>query len=160
MELFRDIYLHRENYLLHGLALIGVRAVLGVGGRGSPFNVQRSLHVDNLSREEVTDMFRQYQQESGQQVQEEVVTTLYDSTRGQPGLVGWFGELLTEKYNPGVGKVIDMDLWDDVLVEALFGEWNNTVMNMVAKARGDYMPRVAGLYSGPQGRILFNICVV
>ncbi|MFP4429135.1 MAG: hypothetical protein ACLFPB_07420 [Desulfovermiculus sp.] len=35
-----------SNYFLHGLALIGVRAVLGVGSeRGSPFNVQHSLHV-------------------------------------------------------------------------------------------------------------------
>lgn len=40
---FRNIYLQRrdEGYLLHGLALIGVRAVLGVENvSGSPFNVQ------------------------------------------------------------------------------------------------------------------------
>ena len=38
-------------YLLHGLALVGVRAVLGIDSdRGSPFNVQRSLHVPNLDQ--------------------------------------------------------------------------------------------------------------
>src|SRR5262249_24967672 len=57
--LFRAMYLDRKSYLLHGLALIGVRAVLGVDGRGSPFNVQRSLHVPNLSAEEVAGMFDQ-----------------------------------------------------------------------------------------------------
>ena len=33
VTLFRDIYLNREGYLLHGLALIGVRAALGVDSR-------------------------------------------------------------------------------------------------------------------------------
>jgi len=46
VSLFRDMYLRRENYWLHGLALIGVRSVLGMeSDRGSPFNIQRSLHV-------------------------------------------------------------------------------------------------------------------
>ena len=41
VTLFRDIYLKRDRYLLHGLSLIGVRAVLGVDSqRGSPFNIQ------------------------------------------------------------------------------------------------------------------------
>jgi hypothetical protein len=49
---FREMYLDRpKDHLanwLHGLALIGVRAVLGVDSeRGSPFNIQRSLHVTN-----------------------------------------------------------------------------------------------------------------
>jgi hypothetical protein len=106
---FRALYLNRDASLLHGLALVGVRAVLGVDSpRGSPFNVQRSLHVPNLSAEEVNDMFDQYRGESGQTVTPEVVSTVYEMTRGQPGLVGWFGELLTEKYNPGPPRRIDV----------------------------------------------------
>ena len=63
---FRRIYLDRGAYRLHGLALVGVRAVLGVESpRGSPFNVQRSLHVPNLTRDEVTELFAQYQAEAG-----------------------------------------------------------------------------------------------
>ncbi|MBS3780779.1 MAG: hypothetical protein KGY41_10325 [Desulfovermiculus sp.] len=47
-----------SNYFLHGLALIGVRAVLGVGSeRGSPFNIQRSLHVPNLTLDDLADVF-------------------------------------------------------------------------------------------------------
>ena len=46
---FREMYLKREQNHLHGLALAGVRAVLGVESeRGSPFNIQRSLHVPNF----------------------------------------------------------------------------------------------------------------
>ena len=145
--LFRDMYLKRESYLLHGLALIGVRAVLGVDSeRGSPFNVQRSLHVPNFTPEEVTDLFDQYQSESGQGIESEVVRAVYNVTRGQPGLVGWFGELLTETYNPGTETVLRWTTWEDVYRSALVKEWNNTVLNLVKKARGDYLPHVLELF--------------
>jgi hypothetical protein len=151
VTLFRDMYLNRGHYLLHGLALIGVRAVLGVGSeRGSPFNVQRSLHVPNLTREEVRDLFEQYEQEGGQNVADEVVEAVYTNTRGQPGLVGWFGELLTEKYNPGQGKIIDFACWEGVYQAALHIEWNNTVLNLIKKAKGHYLPEVLDLFSNPE----------
>jgi len=145
--LFRDMYLKREHYLLHGLALIGVRAVLGVESqRGSPFNVQRSRHIPNLSQGEVTDLFRQYEQESGQHVEPTVVDDVYRATRGQPGLVGWFGELLTEKYNTDKDGPIDARVWANTYRSALNREWNNTVLNLVKKARGEYLPQVLELF--------------
>ncbi len=157
VTLFRDMYLKQDAYLLHGLALIGVRAVLGVESeRGSPFNVQRSLHVPNLTPDEVGDMFRQYAEESGQEILPEVVDRLHEATRGQPGLVGWFGELLTEKFNPGEGKAIDPPVWKRAYGSALRREWNNTVLNLVKKARSDkYRPYVLGLFASSD--IPFNI---
>jgi Cdc6-like AAA superfamily ATPase len=73
---FRNIYHLRRNqmdkpsaekdYLLHSLALIGVRAVLGVENvKGSPFNVQRSVHIPNLTHDEVIYLFDSYQRETG-----------------------------------------------------------------------------------------------
>ena len=64
---FRNIYNTRRDqldkssaakeYLLHGVALIGVRGVLGLENpRGSPFNVQRSLQIPNLTAAEVTQL--------------------------------------------------------------------------------------------------------
>ncbi len=144
---FRELYLYREDNWLHGLALIGVRAVLGVDSlRGSPFNVQRSLRVPNFDREEVADLFDQYQTESEQLVEPTVVESVYESTRGQPGLVCWFGELLTETYNPGTGKPIDLDAWTDVMTAAIHKEWNNTILNLLAKAKGPYRGRVIELF--------------
>jgi AAA-like domain len=148
VTLFRDIYLKRDRYLLHGLSLIGVRAVLGVDSqRGSPFNIQRSLHVPNFTLAEVTDLFDQYQRESSQVVESEVVRSVYESTNGQPGLVGWFGELLTEKYNPGKDRSIDPNTWETVHHAAITLEWNNTVLNLVKKVRMGYVPHVLGLFS-------------
>ncbi|MCP4353355.1 MAG: ATP-binding protein [Desulfobacterales bacterium] len=148
VTLFRDMYLKRKSYMLHGLALIGVRAVLGVEShRGSPFNIQRSLHVPNLSREEVENLYQQYQDESGQSVEPDVVQAIFESTRGQPGLVCWFGELLTEKYNPGSDKTLGMKDWRLVWRKACYVEWNNTILNLVKKARTDYQEQVLELFT-------------
>jgi len=148
VTLFRDMYLNREGFLLHGLALIGVRAVLGVeSDRGSPFNIQRSLHIPNFTREEVQDLFRQYQSESGQEIEPEVVAKVYEVTRGQPGLVCWFGELLTETYNPGQDQTIGLDTWRDVYRRACTSEWNNTVLNLVKKAKKQYRAHVLELFT-------------
>ena len=148
ITLFRDMYLKRENFVLHGLALIGVRAVLGVESRrGSPFNIQSSLHVPNFTEDEVRELFSQYQEERGQRTDPEVVTKLYECTRGQPGLVCWFGELLTEKYNPGKDSPVDMPLWNRVYHRAMNIEWNNTVLNLVKKAEGEYRNYVLELFT-------------
>lgn len=153
VSMFRMMYLDREAYVLHGLALIGVRAVLGVDSpRGSPFNVQRSLQVPNLTRDEVVEMFRQYQEESGQVADAEVVEALYASTRGQPGLVGWFGELLTEKYNNKPDKPIGMGEWEWTYGSAVHVEWNNTLLNLAKKARDPYRAQVLRLFTDPNVR--------
>ncbi len=145
--LFRDIYLNRESSMLHGLALIGVRAVLGVDSpKGSPFNVQRGLHVPNLTQEETAEMFRQYQQESGQPIDAAVVDRLQELTRGQPGLVGWFGELLTEKYNPRP-ESITLKTWTRVYAAACQVEPNNTMLNLLKKAKGPYLRQVLKIFS-------------
>jgi len=69
-------------------------------------------------------------------------------TRGQPGLVCWFGELLTEKkYNPGPQNAVDVAVWADVYHAALRREWNSTVLNLVKKAQGEYEPHVLELFS-------------
>jgi len=148
VTLFRDMYLKRESFNIHGLALIGVRAVLGIDSlRGSPFNIQRSLHVPNFTKEETEDLFNQYQAESRQKIDQEVVKTVYDTTRGQPGLVCWFGELLTEKYNKETGRPIDMNLWKQVYSRACYSEWNNTVLNLVKKVRAGYQNHAVELFN-------------
>ncbi|MCP4349611.1 MAG: hypothetical protein GY795_29370 [Desulfobacterales bacterium] len=148
VSMFRDIYLDRENSFLHSLGLIGVRAVLGVESlRGSPFNIQRSLYVPNLTQEEVKDLYRQYQEESGQVIDPDVVAKVIKVTRGQPGLVSWFGELLTEKFNPGAEIPIDMAAWKTVYRKACYTEWNNTVLNLIKKAKAEYLSYVLDMFT-------------
>ncbi len=150
VRLFRDIYHKRDIYLLHGLALIGVRAVLGVDSdRGSPFNIQRSMHVENFTYDEVNELYHQYIAESGQNIKQEVIDKVFYVTRGHPGLVCWFGELITEKYNPGKDKEIDLSVWKEVYRKAVKVEWNNTVLNLIKKAKGKYLNQVLDLFNNP-----------
>ncbi|MBF0227475.1 MAG: ATP-binding protein [Desulfobacterales bacterium] len=153
LTLFREMYLNRENYCLHGLALIGV---LGVESeRGSPFNIQRSLHIPNFVKDEVIDLYQQYQNESGQKIDSSVVEKIFESTRGQPGLVCWFGELLTETYNPETQKIININDWENVFEAAVYKEWNNSVLNLIKKAKGEYLNYVTELFTKPN--ISFSI---
>lgn len=130
---------HEKAYLLHGLALIGVRSVLGIENvTGSPFNVQRSLHIPNLAFEEVNGMFQWYRQESGQPIEPEIIERLYDETRGHPGLTCWFGELLTEgfeDYRPDKTHPINMEVFNRVYAATTQILPNNTIMNLISKAK-------------------------
>lgn len=143
---FRNIHIKRmdesdkpteqKTYLLHGVALIGVRSVLGIENvKGSPFNVQRSLPVPNLTENEVKEMFRWYEKESGQNIHPEVIDKLYYETRGQPGLTSWFGELLTETYNEKKVSPIDMDNFQRVYTAATRLLPNVNVLNIISKAK-------------------------
>ena len=144
VSVFRNIYIHRRDefdktteqktYLLHGVALIGVRSVLGIENeKGSPFNVQRSVHVSNLTYEEVAEMFKWYEKESGQIVEEEVIRVVYDEMRGQPGLTCWLGELLTETYNPDPTRPITMANFDEAYGAATHILPNNNILNIISK---------------------------
>jgi len=156
---FRAMYLGRidegdllsgeKSCILHGLALIGVRSVLGIENvNGLPFNVQRSVHIPNLSREEVVQIFQDYQGESGQPIQADVVERIYYEMQGQPGLTCWFGELLTEKRLRHDGEIV-MDDFEYSYSDALNVEPNNNILNIVSKARDEkYKPLVLKMFQG------------
>lgn len=147
VSVFRNIYLRQKqqshlpsaerDYLLHGLALIGVRAVLGLENKsGSPFNIQHSVHIPNLTFAEVEAMFKWYEEESGQNVDQTVIERVFYETRGQPGLVGWLGELLTETYNKHNPTITDHD-FEIVYAAAVDALPNSNIINIVSKAKQD-----------------------
>lgn len=144
VSVFRNIYNTRreqpdkataeKDYLLHGMALIGVRSVLGLDNlRGSPFNVQRSMHIPNLTFDEVTAMLHWYEQESGQKIERAVIERIYTELRGQPGLTSWFGELLTETYNKHNSTITLRD-YEAVEYAASNRLPNANIINLISKA--------------------------
>jgi hypothetical protein len=147
VAVFRHIYTTRQSqtnktsaekdYLLHSIALIGVRAVLGVENvKGSPFNVQRGVHIPNLTYDEVVYLFDWYIRESGQSIDPEVVNRIWYEFQGQPGLTCWFGELLTETYNKeGSDQPITMAYFEGVYADALDLLPNNNILNLISKAK-------------------------
>ena len=145
---FRNIHISRmdekdktteqKTYLLHAVALIGVRSVLGIENeKGSPFNIQRSIHISNLTFEEVKGMFQWYEKESSQQIEPAVIEKLYQETAGQPGLTCWLGELLTEgfeDYQVDKSRPITMGDFDIAYAAATYALPNNTILNLISKA--------------------------
>ncbi len=145
VSVFRKIYSIRRNqidkstenktYLLHSVSLIGIRSALGIENKtGSPFNVQRSVHIPNLTFEEVKELFLWYEKESGQKIEPAVIEKVYYETNGQPGLTCWFGELLTETYNQKPDKPITLDSLEEVLAAAVKVLPNNNILNIISKA--------------------------
>ena len=149
VAVFRNIYNIRQDqldlpsqekkYLLHSVALIGVRSVLGVeNAKGSPFNVQRSVHIPNLTFEEVEALFRWHEQESGQKVDQEVIERLFYETKGQPELTCWFGELLTkgwEQFRISKDMPINVWLFKKAYAAATYILPNNNILNIISKAK-------------------------
>ncbi len=149
ISVFRKIYISRneqsdkktgeKDYLLHGLALIGVRRVLGVENKsGSPFNIQRSVKIPNLTKTEVWNMFQRYAKESGQVVEKEAIDRLFFETQGQPGLTCWFGEILTEGWKdikPDNTQPIDLTWFNRAYKAALAVLPNNNILNILSKAK-------------------------
>lgn len=137
-----------KAYVLHGAALIGVQSVLGIGNeKGSPFNIQRSVHIPNLTFDEVDYIFKRYQKESGQQIDQEVIGQIYYECNGQPGLTCWLGELLTETYNKDKTRAISMDDWRYTYLYATRALPNNNVLNMISKANTEpYKEKVLELF--------------
>jgi len=145
-NVFRSMYISRKNQpdlksgekdiMLHGLALIGVRSVLGIeNASGSPFNVQRSIKISNFTDDEVRCLFNFYEKESGQIIEPEVINKIIYEFRGQPGLTCWFGELLTEQYNETPSLPISMKDFKRAYIMALRALPNNNIINIISKVK-------------------------
>ncbi len=146
---FRNIHIKRKDemakkameksYLLHAVSLIGVRSVLGIeNAKGSPFNVQQSLHIPNLTFDEVEGMFEWYGKETGHEIEPDVIKALFDETRGQPGLTCWLGELLTEgfeEYSADRSRPIRLKEFNFVYNAATSALPNNNIVNLISKAK-------------------------
>ena len=142
----------KEQSLLHGLALVGTRPVPEIGSKlDAPFSVQRSVHIPNLTLDEVEEMFRWYEKESGQPVEQAVIERVYHETGGQPNLVSWLGTLLTETYNPDRSRPITLAHFDAAYAAALYDAPNDNVANIVNQARQKkYQDVVLGLFRTTQ----------
>ncbi|MCP4606332.1 MAG: hypothetical protein GY847_38445, partial [Proteobacteria bacterium] len=55
--------------------------------------------------------------------------------------------LLTKKYNPGPGDIIDLPVWKNVYRKACHTEWNNTVLNLEKKVRSGWSQQVMDMFA-------------
>lgn len=101
-------------------------------------------------------MFLWYEKESGQKISIEVVQKLFEVTQGQPGLVSWFGELLTQIFPLSLEKPITFEHFSFVYNAALSILPNNNITNLISKAQQEpYKSIVLSMFK-TNGKIPFE----
>ncbi|GBU23735.1 hypothetical protein R83H12_00352 [Fibrobacteria bacterium R8-3-H12] len=95
----RDGYVSRAKApFVHSIALVGMRNIRDYKARirpesetlgsASPFNiVKESLSLKNFTKEDVTELYSQHTQETGQVFELQATDYIYEQTQGQPWLV-------------------------------------------------------------------------
>ena len=139
----RNGYITRSlNSFVHSMALVGIHPIRDYKaniqpskrlGSASPFNiVKTSKTLRNFTQDEITKLYAQHTQATGQVFSQPVVENVYHYTQGQPWLVNaiaseiveqileWEGEILLEHVEPAVQTLIfRRDTHIDSLMERL-----------------------------------------
>ena len=99
MRQLREGYNNRSDIpFVHSLALVGMRNIRDYRakvrpdsqslGSSSPFNiVTEALTLKNFTQEEITSLYQQHTDDTGQIFEQEAIELVYEQTQGQPWLV-------------------------------------------------------------------------
>jgi AAA+ ATPase superfamily predicted ATPase len=130
----RDGYNGRpEQVFVHSVALVGmlnirdykarVRPESATLGSASPFNiVTKTYTLQNFTKEEITQLYRQHTNETGQAFEEDAIELVYEQTQGQPWLVNVIArevimEILKSDYTkPVTAELVTQAIQNIILV--------------------------------------------
>lgn len=134
----RDLYQEYKDVTrkaLYSVGLVGIRNItkLIVGGV-SPFNIADQVEMPSFSFYNVSELYAQYTEETGQPFSEGAVKRVYEDTSGQPWLVNRLGAILTVNVKPGTVETIDEKDVEKAL-EILLRENNSHFDNLYEKAK-------------------------
>ena len=133
MHAFRQMYHQKEDHALHSLILVGVSTIAElVTSEASPFNIAEELKIEYFTFAEVNQLIEQYQIESGQEFEKQVIKEIYDNTKGQPGLVCALAAHLVEKVK---NRTITRDDFLVTLNYFLKSKYDKNILNIVQKAK-------------------------
>ncbi|EDN71667.1 conserved hypothetical protein [Beggiatoa sp. SS] len=116
----RDGYVSRNQIpFVHSIALVGMRHIRDYKsdiredrktlGSYSPFNiVKTSKTLRNFTHSEITQLYAQHTQDTGQAFSPEVIQTVYENTQGQPWLVNAIACEIVE-------QILEFDLSREIL---------------------------------------------
>ncbi|MEM9554214.1 MAG: AAA-like domain-containing protein [Acidobacteriota bacterium] len=116
----RTGYPDRPRRFPHSVALIGLRDVRDYRleanadgpklGTSSPFNIKvESLRLRDFTAEEVVELYRQHEAETGQRFTASALDRAFELTQGQPWLVNALARQLVEDERPDRREPIDLD---------------------------------------------------
>ncbi len=95
----RNAYHSRTDHALKSVILVGVSNITGVvQNHASPFNTNDNLNVPYFTKDEIFELLKMHEDETGQLFSPEVKEKIAYITGGQPGLVNGFGYNLVENF--------------------------------------------------------------
>jgi hypothetical protein len=93
----RGMKQHRSNYCLHSMVGIGPFSILQLSSRSSsPFNVRHAVQSPYWTHEEVTCLFREFEDECGLKLDARIIDDVFTRTGGHSGLVCLCGKAMDE----------------------------------------------------------------
>lgn len=133
--MLRKTYRIKKEYGLRSVILTGVSNITEIlQESASPFNIADQIQVPYFTREEVTDLLDQHEQEKGQFFDEDVKAGIYENTLGQPGLVNALSRDLVEKKCPK-GERVTLSSFYKTLDDFTRVYIDKNISNVVAKAK-------------------------
>ncbi len=136
MHTFRKLYHQREFHGLQAVILVGVSTLAElVVSTASPFNVVDDIQIPYFSLAEVQELIQQYVTESGQAFEAEVISKIYENTRGQPGLVCALCQYLVEQVATDRQRPVAMPDFYRTLKHFTTERIDKNITNVVQKAR-------------------------
>jgi len=136
LHAFRALFHCRDRHSLHAVIMVGVRNLCGhVPDTGSPFNIADDFELSYFSQAEVTNLIEQYEQESGQPFQREVVDKIYEITRGHPSLANALCKELVERYCTDRSKPVDIASLGRAVEYFLTDDFDSRFAKIVAIAK-------------------------
>jgi hypothetical protein len=116
---------------IHSVALVGMRNIRDYKakvrpdsdtlGSASPFNiVTKSLTLQNFTKEEIVQLYRQHTGETGQVFEEDAVELVWQQTQGQPWLVNAIArEVIVEILRSDYTKPVTADLVSEAIQDII-----------------------------------------
>ena len=144
----RHIYLSNLEYKCpYSVGIVGVKNItqLNYDRSISPFNIQDEFKLSNFSLQQVQELYTQYTDEVGQEIDTSVIKAIHKHSAGQPFLVNRFGQILTEEINLPKSEIIQMDHFN-VSYKQLLKESNTNVSHLTGNLRKD--PRLERFLMG------------
>ena len=134
----RQIYLSDVMKCPHSVGIVGVKSIaqLEYDRSISPFNIQDEFRLLNFTLKQVEELYSQYIQEIGQNIDNEVLQNIYKQTAGQPFLVNRLGQILTKELKIPKTQTLNMQHFAKAYT-LLLEEDNTNLSHLITNIRKD-----------------------
>jgi hypothetical protein len=150
----RDGYVNRSRTpFVHSIALVGMRNIRDYKGKiredretlgsASPFNiVSDALTLRNFTKEDLTHLYAQHTEQTGQEFPPDVIETIYQYTQGQPWLVNAIArEIVVKMFDSDFSQTISSEHVEQA-VQTIILRRDTHIDSLMERLREDRVQRI------------------